>query len=118
MDKKFIYAGIPVVALFFTMITPLVSLWGFGANLFDIFDGYAALSICFIVVALFVAYCGYAGKFMNWAPYLMILPFLWLLLAARGHIGGGAWIWIILTVAEIVLVLKPDLLNNLGGKKE
>ena len=118
MDKKFIYAGIPVVALLLTIITPLISLWGFGVNLFDFFDGYAALAICFIVVTLGVAYCGYANKYMKWAPYVMLLPFLWLLIAAHGHIGAGAWIYLILTIAEIVLVLKPNLLDGMCGKKE
>ena len=118
MDKKFIYAGIPVLALLFTIITPLISVWGFGVNLFDFFDGYAGLAIFFIVVTLGVAYCGYTGKYMKWAPYILLLPFLWLLIAARGHVGAGAWIYLILTIAEIVLALKPDLLNNMGGKKE
>ena len=80
--------------------------------------GYAALAICFIVVTLGVAYCGYANKYMKWAPYVMLLPFLWLLIAAHGHIGAGAWIYLILTIAEIVLVLKPNLLDGMCGKKE
>ena len=118
MEKKFIYAGIPVLALFFTMVTPLVSVWGFGANLFNLFKGSAVLAICFIVVTLFVAYCGWAGKFMNWAPYLMLLPFVWLIIKAEGHIGAGAWIYIILTAAEILFALKPDLLDSICGKKK
>ena len=112
MDKKFIYAGIPLLALLFTILTPLISVWGFGANLIDFFDGYAGLAICFLIVGLGVAYCGFVGKYMKWAPYLMLLPFLWL------HIGVGAWFWIIFTIAEIVLVLKPELLDKLGNKKE
>jgi hypothetical protein len=55
---------------------------------------------------------------MKWAPYLMLLPFLWLIIAAHGHIGVGAWFWIIFTIAEIALVLKPELLDKLGSKKE
>ena len=129
MDKKFIYAGIPVVALFFTMILGLLSASAFGfsvhVKLFDLFDGNAFLALLFLIIPLGVAYCGFTNTFMNWAPYLMLLPFVWLLIwkgSSEGgeflSIGAGAWIYLILSIVEIVLVLKPDLLDSVCGKKE
>jgi hypothetical protein len=121
MEKKYILAGIPVVALLLTMILPLVSLFGFGAALFKFFesDGNAVLALVFIIVSLGVAYCAYVDKYMQYAPYALLLPFLWLLIWNPGFsIGIGAWLYLILAICEIVLVLKPDLLDNMLAKKQ
>lgn len=127
MNKKMIYAGIPVVALLFTIITPLLSALGFGVNVFDFLksNGNVMLGLVFLLVPIAVAYCAYTDKYMKYAPYVLLLPFLWLLIWKSSNdilqfvsIGAGAWIYLILSVVEIVLVLKPDLLDNMLAKKQ
>lgn len=139
MDKKFIYAGIPVVGLFFAIILPVISVsasaFGIsvseGAALFKLFDtgGNVLLGLVFLLVPLAVAYCAYVNKYMNYAVWVLLLPFVWLFIwkfslasdmggLTSVNIGAGAWIYLILSIAEIVLFLKPDLLDKLGSKKE
>lgn len=122
MNKKFILAGVPVVALLFTIITPLVGVWGFGASLFDLFKtgGNAILGVLFIVVPLATAYFAWSDhQYLKIAAYLMLLPAIWLLIWCEFHfMAAGFWIYLVLSIIEIVLVLKPDLLGNMGAKEE
>lgn len=137
MEKKYILAGIPLVALLLTMIIPLVSIgaMGFSATgkLFDLFeDGTnVALALAIIAISLGVAFCAYTDKYMNIAPWLMLIPFVWILIWSPSVDGGilgsvsisanpaaSAWIYLLLGIAEIVLVLKPDLLDNMLAKKQ
>ena len=121
MEKKFVFAGIPVLALLLIMVLPLLTVQFFGSHsvrLFRLFDGNAILALLFLIVPLGVAYCGYANKYMNIAPWVLLLPFLWLLIWNPClSIGAGAWLYLILSIVEIVLALKPDLLDSVCGKK-
>ncbi len=137
MEKKYILAGIPLVALLLTMIIPLVSVGAMGfyetGKLFDLFEDGAnvALALAIIVISLGVAFCAYTDKYMNIAPWLMLIPFVWILIWSPSVDGGilgsvsisanpaaSAWIYLLFVIAEIVLVLKPDLLDNMLAKKQ
>ena len=121
MDKKMILAGIPVVALLLTIIAPLVSVFGFGASLFDLFKsgGNVILGLLFIIIPLGTAYAAWSNQFLNIAAWLMLLPAIWLLIWCEFHfMGAGLWLYLILAIAEIVLVMKPDLLDGMCAKKE
>lgn len=145
MDKKKILAGIPVVALLFAIILPILSISATttlrytvpdqGIALFKLFEtgGNTLLGLVFLLVPIVVAYCAYTNKYMQYAPLALLIPFIWLLIwkgdmVSEGlqelgikfsiNIGVGAWIYLVLSVIEIVLVLKPDLLDNLLAKKQ
>ncbi len=126
MNKKFILAGVPVVALLFTIITPLVNVGGWiKLGLFDLFSGLAGnpiLAILFIAIPLATAYFAWSDhQYLKIAAYLMLLPALWFLIWIEFKfegVGAGFWIYLVLSIVEIVLVLKPDLLGNMGAKEE
>ena len=126
-----------MVALLFAIILPVLSAaMVLKLQLFDLFSGNIGtekveelanpvLALVFLLVPLAVAYCAYTGKYLKYAGWAMLLPFLWLLgwKDSIDHggllsVGSGAWIYLVLTGVEILLILKPDLLDNLLAKKQ